>query len=121
MAGTKEKRDERALLADAQHYALVLRAWEAINVERDLKGILAALDEVLQPVVPFIGIAIIAPQVVQGRPYVMHLTGLTPEEREQMLKQEKRGADIGELMSLFPERKLRGYEESELHTSDIYT
>jgi len=43
---------------DEQRHALVLRAWEAINAERELKGVLAAVGEVLAPLVPFEGMAL---------------------------------------------------------------
>ena len=45
---------------DEQRHALVLRAWEAINAERELKGVLAAVSEVLAPLVPFGGMALTA-------------------------------------------------------------
>jgi formate hydrogenlyase transcriptional activator len=45
-------------LDNAQRHALVLRAWEAINAERQLSGVLAAVSEVLVPLVPFGGVAL---------------------------------------------------------------
>ncbi len=47
-----------SLVNDEQRHALVLRAWEAINAERDLKGVLAAVGDVLAPLVPFEGVAL---------------------------------------------------------------
>src|SRR6516165_7689682 len=41
------------------HFALMLRTWEAVSAERELHGVLAALADVLVPVVPFDSIAII--------------------------------------------------------------
>src|SRR5215510_6664583 len=43
---------------DEQRHALVLRAWEAINAERELKGVLAAVGDVLAPLIPFEGVAL---------------------------------------------------------------
>jgi len=48
-----------ALQADAQRFALMLRTWEAVSAERELHGVLAALADVLVPVVPFDSIAIV--------------------------------------------------------------
>jgi formate hydrogenlyase transcriptional activator len=44
---------------DQQRFALMLRTWEAVSAERELHGVLAALADVLVPVVPFDSIAII--------------------------------------------------------------
>jgi formate hydrogenlyase transcriptional activator len=41
------------------HFALMLRTWEAVSAERELHGVLAALADVLVPVVPFDSIAIV--------------------------------------------------------------
>ena len=117
----KKKTESETLPADLERYALVLRAWEAINLERDLNGILAALADVLTPVVPFIGVAIIAPQVIQGRPYVLHLTGLSAEECEQLLRKERWGARMEEeLIAKYPERRLLRYEDAKLKNDEIY-
>src|SRR5262249_6845090 len=43
---------------DEQRHALVLRAWEAINAERELEGVLAAVGDVLAPLIPFEGVAL---------------------------------------------------------------
>src|SRR6516162_1685651 len=45
--------------ADQQRFALMLRTWEAVSAERELHGVLAALADVLVPVVPFDAIAIV--------------------------------------------------------------
>lgn len=44
---------------DHQRFALMLRTWEAVSAERELHGVLAALADVLVPVVPFDSIAIV--------------------------------------------------------------
>ena len=79
------------LQSESQRFLLMLRTWEAVSAERELHGVLAALAEVLVPVVPFNSIAIIdfsqgltehdthrmlALQVV-GFP---HVEGETPEQ-----------------------------------------
>ena len=44
---------------EAQRSRLLLRIWEAVSAERELKGVLAALSDVLVPIVPFDSIGII--------------------------------------------------------------
>jgi formate hydrogenlyase transcriptional activator len=44
---------------ESQKYALLLRTWEAINKERALPGVLVSLSELLVPLVPYDGTAII--------------------------------------------------------------
>jgi formate hydrogenlyase transcriptional activator len=61
--------------SDERRHALVLQAWEAINSERELEGVLAAVAKVLVPVVPFFGVAIIAPEARRGAPWAMHVVG----------------------------------------------
>src|SRR5262249_58216827 len=64
---------------DEQRHALALRAWEAINAERELKGVLAAVNEVLAPLVPFEGMALTA---LNGcGPYAFHIVDLPGESR----------------------------------------
>jgi formate hydrogenlyase transcriptional activator len=48
-----------SVLTEAQRSALLLRTWEAVSAERELPGVLAALAEVLVPVVQFDAISII--------------------------------------------------------------
>lgn len=45
--------------SESQRFLLMLRTWEAVSAERELHGVLAALADVLIPVVPFNSIAII--------------------------------------------------------------
>ncbi|MEW6734042.1 MAG: sigma 54-interacting transcriptional regulator [Acidobacteriota bacterium] len=65
-----------------QRHALVLRAWEATNTERDLQGVLAAVAEVLVPIVPFRGVAVVVFEARQDLPYALHIVGLPPREGE---------------------------------------
>jgi formate hydrogenlyase transcriptional activator len=78
-----QPRNQSALVSP-QRYALVLQAWEAINSERELNGVLAAVAKVLVPVVPFFGIAIIAPEARQGAPWAMHIVGESTCEDESV-------------------------------------
>ena len=48
-----------ALSAEARRFALMLRTWEAVSAERELHGVLAALADVLLPVMPFNSIVIV--------------------------------------------------------------
>src|SRR5215510_8144185 len=60
---------------------LVLRAWEAINAERDLGGVLVAVGEILTPLVPFDGMALTPPEGEQCSPYAFHIVGSPGESR----------------------------------------
>ncbi len=62
-----------------QRHALVLRAWEAINAERELKGVLAAVSEVLVPLVPFGGVALTALEGCGA--YAFHIVDSPGESR----------------------------------------
>jgi transcriptional regulator with GAF, ATPase, and Fis domain len=64
---------------DEQRHALVLRAWEAINAERELKGVLAAVSEVLVPLVPFGGVALTALEGCGA--YAFHIVDSPGESR----------------------------------------
>jgi formate hydrogenlyase transcriptional activator len=67
-----------------QRHALVLHAWEAINSQRELERVLAAVAEVLVPVVPFYGVAIIAPEARQRAPWAMHVVGASGRHGEDI-------------------------------------
>jgi len=63
-------------LGSDQRFDLILRAWEAINAERDLRSVLAAVADVLVPIVPFDGVAVIAHELNLPLPYALHLVGI---------------------------------------------
>jgi len=99
---------------ERRRHSLVLQAWEAINSERELDGVLAAVAKVLVPVVPFFGVAIIAPEARQGAPWAMHVVGEPKFEDESI-------DDVTERMrAKYPahphmaEKKLVPYAGSEL-------
>jgi formate hydrogenlyase transcriptional activator len=52
---------------------LVLEIWEAVNSERELDGVLAAVARLLAPVVNFQGIAIVTFDRSKGRPFALHV------------------------------------------------
>jgi len=100
--------------SEQRRHSLVLQAWEAINSERELDGVLAAVAKVLVPVVPFFGVAIIAPEARQGAPWAMHVMGEPKFEDESI-------DDVTERMrAKYPahphmaEKKLVPYAGSEL-------
>ncbi|HKE05036.1 MAG TPA: hypothetical protein VKE91_13325, partial [Blastocatellia bacterium] len=101
-------------VTERQRHSLVLRAWEVINSERELQGVIEAVAEVLVPVVPFFGIAIIAPEARQGAPWAMHVVG------ESKCKDESVDDLVQRMRSTYPahpqmaEKKLIPYEETEL-------
>jgi formate hydrogenlyase transcriptional activator len=96
-----------------QRHALVLQAWEAINSERELDGVLATVAHVLVPIVPFFGIAIIAPEALQGAPWAMHIVGGERREGESLNDYIRRR---GELFppQLLPDKKMISYQDSEI-------
>lgn len=69
-------------ISQQQRHALVLQAWEVINSERELESILATVANLLVPIVPFFGIAIIAPEARQGAPWAMHMVGAEKRKGE---------------------------------------
>ena len=82
---------------EGQKYALLLRTWEAINTERALPGVLASLSELLLPLAPYDGTAIIAFEE-GGRHdlYAMHVPGRPMEEGETLETYGKRLAKYAE-------------------------
>ena len=64
-----------------RRHDLVLKAWEAINSERELDCVLSAVAEVLAPVVPFFGVTIIVPEAHEG-PWALHVVGAPRGEGE---------------------------------------
>ena len=65
-----------------QRHTLVLRAWEAVSVERDLGGVLAAVADVLTPVVPFMALGIVSFEGEKHDLYAMHVVGVPRREGE---------------------------------------
>src|SRR5215470_16102328 len=59
MSSIESRGIQAQLPSESLRSALLLRTWEAISVERELPGVLAALADVLAPVVPFDAISIV--------------------------------------------------------------
>ncbi|HZS05295.1 MAG TPA: sigma 54-interacting transcriptional regulator [Blastocatellia bacterium] len=101
-------------LSQEQRHALVLRAWEAINAERELPGVLAAVADVLVPVVPFTGVAVIAHELNLPLPYALHAVGIPPREGESVEELINRVRAQNPTPIPLPARECIPYEGSEL-------
>src|SRR5262245_418084 len=97
-----------------QRHALVLQAWEAINSERELNRVLSVVAEVLVPVVPFFGVAIIAPEARQGAPWAMHVVGAPKNENESVDEFQGRTRASFPAPKPIPPKKMIPYIGSEL-------
>src|SRR5215475_3039606 len=67
-----------------QGQILVLRAWEAVSTERELQGVLEAITQVLVPVVPYAGVAIISFDGANHDCYAAHIVGFPRREGETL-------------------------------------
>jgi formate hydrogenlyase transcriptional activator len=99
---------------ERRRHSLVLQAWEAINSERELDGVLAAVAKVLVPVVPFFGVAIIAPEARQGAPWAMHVVDEPKFEDESIDDVTERMRGKYAAHPHMAEKKLVPYAGSEL-------
>src|SRR5215813_15237179 len=97
-----------------QRHTLVLQAWEAINSERELEGVLAAVAKVLVPVVPFFAVAVIAPEARQGAPWALHIVDLPGGGDEDVDNVHRRLTGALPPVTPTPQKKLIPYEGSEL-------
>jgi len=104
------------LPSDSQRHALVLQSWEAINSERELNRVLAAIAEVLVPVVPFFGVAIIVIKGRQGSPWAMHVVGSPTRDHDHVFDPEARARSQMRAQEAAPEKELIPYEELEFDT-----
>ncbi len=100
--------------SERRRHSLVLQAWEAINSERELDGVLAAVAKVLVPVVPFFGVAIIAPEARQGAPWAMHVVGEPRCKDESVDDLVQRMRSTYSAHPQMAEKKLIPYAGSEL-------
>jgi formate hydrogenlyase transcriptional activator len=99
---------------ERRRHSLVLQAWEAINSERELDGVLAAVAKVIVPVVPFFGVAIIAPEARQGAPWAMHVVDEPKFEDESVDDVTERMRGKYAAHPHMAEKKLVPYAGSEL-------
>jgi formate hydrogenlyase transcriptional activator len=65
-------------------HALALRAWEAVSIERDLHGVLAAVADVLLPTVPFTSVGIVSFEGGRHDLYDLHVVGVPRREDETL-------------------------------------
>src|SRR5215468_12278318 len=101
-------------VTERQRHSLTLRAWEVINSERELQGVIEAVADVLVPVVPFFGIAIIAPEARQGAPWAMHVVGEPRCKDESVDDLVRRMRSTYSAHPQMAEKKLIPYAGSEL-------
>src|SRR5262245_2008676 len=80
------------MIDSEQRHALVLRAWEATNIERDLRSIMGAVAEVLSPLVPMDGIGLVvwSGRFPSGAPRLLdiHVAGGLPDEKVDQILRE---------------------------------
>src|SRR5215470_8184848 len=67
-----------------QRQTLVLRAWEAVSAERELQGVLEAITQVMVPIVPYDGVAIISFDGANHDCYAAHIVGFPRREGETL-------------------------------------
>ena len=76
------------------HHALILRVWEAVNMERDLAGVLAAVAEVITTVVPFAAIGIVYFEGARHDLYAMHVVGASPQPSAEAMMQQANATPV---------------------------
>ena len=74
------------MIDSERRHALVLRAWEATNIERDLRSVMGAVADVLSPLVPMDGMGIVVwsgtfPTGGPPRLLDIHVAGGLPNEK----------------------------------------
>lgn len=81
---------DRPSITQEQRHALVLRAWEAINSERELHGVLAAVYELMEPLVPVDSIGIVAFQGGKHDLYALYVPGISQETLNDLVRESAR-------------------------------
>src|SRR5262245_9546045 len=100
------------MIDSERRHALVLRAWEATNIERDLRSVMGAIAEVLSPLVPMDGMGIVVwsgafPTGGAPRLLDIHVAGGLPDERvDEMLR------DADKPVEGVPDRPIVQYGET---------
>src|SRR5215469_4324166 len=90
MLGSANPKD--IMIDSERRHALVLRAWEATNIERDLRSVMGAVAKVLSPLVPMDGMGIVvwSGTFPTGAPRLLdiHVAGGLPDDRvDKMLRE----------------------------------
>ena len=73
-------------LATGDRHSLVLRAWEAANSERELRSVLAAVYDLIQPLVPVESIGVVAFLGKKHDLYTLYVPGLSPEALDDIIR-----------------------------------
>jgi len=100
------------------HHSLVLRVWEAVNVERDLAGVLAAVADVVTPVVPFGALGIVSFEGERHDLYAMHVVGASPQPQAPHIMKEMTDKPLPlewEGHKLIPYDPAHGWKEGEVN------
>src|SRR5262249_50242171 len=110
MLGSANLKD--IMIDSERRHELVLRAWEATNIERDLRSVMGAVSRVLSPLIPMDGMGIVVwsgPFPTGGAPRLLdiHVAGGLPDEKvDEILR------DAGRPLSGFPDRPIIGHDEA---------
>jgi formate hydrogenlyase transcriptional activator len=100
------------MIDSERRHALVLRAWEATNIERDLRSVMGAVAEVLSPHVPIDGMGIVVwsgtfPNGGPPRLLDIHVPGgLSNQTVDEILR------DADKPMDRPPDRPIVPYDEA---------
>jgi formate hydrogenlyase transcriptional activator len=102
-------------ISQGQRHALVLRAWEAINSERELHGVLAAVYELMEPLVPVDSIGIVAFQGGKHDLYALYVPGISQETLDDLVRESARPSQRP------PARPIVPYDNAPLQPDHPYT
>ena len=100
------------MIDSERRHELVLRAWEATNIERDLRSVMGAVAEVLSPHVPIDGMGIVVwsgtfPTGGAPRLLDIHVPGGLPNEKvDEILRDADKPVDAP------PDRPIVAYDEA---------
>jgi formate hydrogenlyase transcriptional activator len=112
------------LMTVAGESELILRAWEAVSIERDFAGVLAAVADVVTPVVPFVGLGIVSFEGDRHDLYAMHVAGLTAAEANaaaHQVAQRMSETSVPALSQQWPGHRLIPYEDARDWRVGAYT
>ena len=85
---------------------LILRAWEALGTERELQGVLKAITDLLEPVVPYDGLGIVHFDGVKHDLYALHVPKFPLLEAETLAEYFQR---LEPLRKVVPQKPLKAY------------